>query len=183
MATIPAELADRFAVALYELASPAGALDAVAGDLAKLNAAIDESAELRHVLNNPLLPRKTKTNAVVEIAKRIETTPYTHRFIGAIGNFGRLAALAQIIRAFERLLARRRGEVTAEIASAQPLSDAQRSQLETALVTAAGRKVRLELKVDPSLLGGMTVKLGSRLVDGSLATKLARLKLAMKGSP
>ena len=181
-ASIPSELADRYAVALYDLAQPANALDAVAEDLIALKAAAAESAEFRHLLSNPLIPRDKKTAGAVAVAQRYETSPLTHRFIGTIGRFGRLSALVQIIDAFANLLARRRGELVADVISAKPLNDSQRQTIERTLTGSAGRNVRLNLKVDPRLLGGLQVKLGSRLVDASLATKLQRLRLAMKGS-
>jgi len=181
-ASIPSELADRYAVALYDLAQPDNALDAVAADLGVVKQALAASPELRHLLANPLIPREKKTAAAVAVTTRYETNALTHKFVGTIGRFGRLPMLAQIIDAFGKLLARRRGELTAEVVSARPLNDAQRQTIERTLTGTAGRNVRLALKVDPRILGGLQVKLGSRLVDASLATKLDRLRLAMKGS-
>jgi F-type H+-transporting ATPase subunit delta len=181
-ASIPSELADRYAVALYDLAQPENALDAVAADLGALKQALAASLELRYLLANPLIPREKKTDAAVAVAKRYETNALTHKFVGTIGRFGRLAMLGQIIEAFIKLLARRRGELTAEVVSARPLNDNQRQTIERTLTGTAGRNVRLNLRVDPRILGGLQVKLGSRLVDASLATKLDRLRLAMKGS-
>ena len=102
-ASIPSELADRYAVALYDLAQPA-ALDAVAADLAALKQAIAESAEFRYLLANPLIPREKKTTAAVAVATRYETSDLTHKFVGTIGRFGRLPMLGQIIEAFIREL-------------------------------------------------------------------------------
>jgi F-type H+-transporting ATPase subunit delta len=181
-ASIPSELADRYAVALYDLAQPEDALDAVAADLGSLRQAIAESAEFRYMLANPLIPREKKTDAAVAVATRYETNALTHKFVGTIGRFGRLPMLGQIIEAFVRLLARRRGEISADVISARPLNDNQRQAIERTLTGTAGRNVKLNLKVDPRILGGLQVKLGSRLVDASLATKLDRLRLAMKGS-
>lgn len=181
-ASIPSELADRYAVALYDLAQSENALDAVASDLGTLKQALAESQELRYLLANPLIPREKKTDAAVAVATRYETNALTHKFVGTIGRFGRLAMLGQIVDAFVKLLARRRGEVTAEVVSARPLNDNQRQTIERTLTGTAGRNVRLNLKVDPRILGGLQVKLGSRLVDASLTTKLDRLRLAMKGS-
>jgi F-type H+-transporting ATPase subunit delta len=180
--SIPAELADRYATALYELAEPVQALDAVAEDLGRLKQAVGVSRELQVVLQSPSFPRAQKTAALVAIAQRYESNPLTHKFVGTIGRFGRLAALVQVIDAYGAMLARRRGETSAEVTTARPLNDAQRAGIASILAGVAKRPVKLIEKVDARILGGLTLRYGARLIDASLSTKLQRLRLAMKGS-
>jgi F-type H+-transporting ATPase subunit delta len=180
--SIPAELADRYATALYELAEPAQALDAVAADLGRLKQAVGISREFQVVLQSPSFPRAQKTAAAVAIAQRVETNALTHKFVGAIGRFGRLASLVQVIDAYVAMLARRRGETSAEVTTARPLNDAQRQDIARILAGVAKRPVTLVEKTDPRILGGLTLRYGARMIDASLSTKLQRLRLAMKGS-
>lgn len=180
--SIPAELANRYATALYELAEPAQALDAVAEDLGRLKQAVGVSRELQAVLQSPTLPRAQQTAALVAIAQRYETNALTHKFVGTLGKFGRLSALVQVIDAYAAMLARRRGETSAEVTSARPLNETQRREVANILAGVAKRPVKLIEKVDPRILGGLTLRYGARMIDASLSTKLQRLRLAMKGS-
>ncbi len=179
--SISAGLAGRYATALYDLAHDAGALDAVAADLGSIKAMIAESADLRRLISSPLIARATQAKAMGALVAQAALGDLVRRFVGVIARNRRLAALPEIIAAFTRLLALRRGETVAEIVSARPLTPAQVDAIGAALRGAAGRKVSLDLKVDPKILGGLRVKVDSRLVDASLATKLTRLQIAMKG--
>jgi F-type H+-transporting ATPase subunit delta len=179
--SLSAGLAGRYANALYELAHDAGQLDAVAGDLALLKALIAESADLRRLIGSPLVARAQQAKAMAALVEKAGLGDLARRFVGVIAKNRRLAALPAAIDAFTALLALRRGETVAEIVSARPLTPSQADAVGAAVRGAAGRKVTLDLKVDPRLIGGLKVKVGSRLVDASLAAKLSRLQIAMKG--
>jgi F-type H+-transporting ATPase subunit delta len=175
-------LAERYAAALFELADEQKALDQVAGDLRQLRAMISESAEFQRLIRSPVLSRAEQGRAINAIAEQAGFSQLTRNFIGLVAQNRRLFVVPAIIDAFLALLAERRGEVTAQVTAAQPLTDAQRTLVEEQLKRAVGSKVAVEIKIDPSLLGGMVVKVGSRMVDASLKSKLHRLEAAMKGA-
>lgn len=174
-------LAGRYATALYELADEAKALDQVAGDLAKLKSSIGESSELRRLISSPLIPRDQQQKAMMALIEKLGVADLTRRFVGMIARNRRLFWLPQIIDAFTALLAEHRGEIVAVVTSAKALTAPQAESVTNALRAAVGKKVMVSLGVDPKILGGLKVKVGSRLVDASLASKLQRLQLAMKG--
>ncbi len=176
-----AGLAGRYATALYELAEEAKALDALAEDLGRLKAMVGENADLKRLISSPLIARTQQAKAMLALVERAGMHDLTRRFIGAVARNRRLFQLSSIIDTFSAILAERRGEVTAEIVAANPLTPAQIDAVRAALRGAMGRKVSVAVKVDPNLLGGLKVKVGSRLLDASLAAKLQRLKRAMKG--
>ena len=174
-------LAERYAAALFALADERKLLDEVAADLRALRAMIEESADLKRLIRSPVLSRAQQGGAVAALAERAGLQPITRNFLGLMARNRRLFALAAVIRGYLAELAARRGEITAEIVAAQELSPAQRERLLEQLRRAVGQKVAVDVRVDASLLGGLTVKLGSRLVDASLDSKLRRLEMAMKG--
>ena len=174
-------LAGRYATALYELAEEAKALDKVASDLATLKAEIARSEDLQRLISWPLIPRDQQLKATMVLLEKLGVSDITRRFVGTVARNRRLFNLTAIIDAYAALLAEHRGEVTAEVVSAKPLSAPQTEQVGAALREAVGRKVAVSLNVDPKLIGGLKVKVGSRLIDASLASKLQRLQLAMKG--
>ncbi|HVT53232.1 MAG TPA: F0F1 ATP synthase subunit delta [Dongiaceae bacterium] len=174
-------LATRYAAALFELADSKKALDAVAADLNALQKMIADSADLRSMMNSPLLDRAEQTKATVAIVKAAGFNELTQKFAGLIAQNRRLFAMPAIIRAFLKLLAARRGEMTAEVTAARQLTSDQQAAVAEAIRKAVGSKVSIDLKVDPSLLGGLVVRVGSRMIDSSLKTKLQKLQLAMKG--
>lgn len=174
-------IAERYATALFELAESQGALDQVAGDLKALKAMIRESADLRRLLDSPVLTRAETGKAVAALAEAAKFAALTANFLGLLAKNRRLSVLAGIIDAYLGRLAAKRGELSANVASAVPLSAAQQEALASSLKSAFGANVAVDVTVDPSLLGGMVVKVGSRMVDSSLKTKLQHLKLAMKG--
>lgn len=177
-----AGLPGRYATALYELAHDAGALDQVSADLAKLKAMLQSSPEARHLIGSPLIPRAQQAKAMAAIVARAELGDLVRRFVGVVASNRRLAQLPDLIDSFDSLVARRRGDIEAEVVSAIPLTSDQHRAIAAAIPGATGRKVRLRLKVDPKLIGGLRIKYGSRLVDASVAAKLSRLQLAMKGT-
>lgn len=175
------EVARRYALALYDLAEEQGQLDRVAGDLGDLGRMIEASADLKRFLSSPALGRKAQGEAMGALAAKAEAHALVGNFLGVVARQGRLAALPAMITAFLEHLAARRGEITAEVTSAAPLSEPQTAALKAALKQAMGHDVTVLPKVDPSILGGLIVQVGSRMVDSSIQSKLSRLQLAMKG--
>lgn len=175
-------LAERYGEALLELADDKKKLDVVAEDLRGLKQLIEESAELRRLIRNPLFGREQQTKALQAVLDKGGADQITRNFCMVVARNGRLFALPEMARAYLQELARRRGEVTAEVTSARELTDKQRQQLEQALRHGVGGKVNIEARVDDSLIGGMVVRVGSRMIDNSLRTKLNRLQHAMKGA-
>jgi len=174
-------LAGRYAIALYELADSAKKLDKVAEDLKTLRQMILESADLRRVISSPVLSRDEQVQAVTALAKEAGMDDLTGNFVGTVAQNRRLFAMESMIQAFLDELSSRRGEATAQVISAKELSDAQLKAVSDVLKKAVGTKVSIEPTVDESLLGGMIVKVGSRMIDTSLKTKLQQLHLSMKG--
>jgi F-type H+-transporting ATPase subunit delta len=174
-------LADRYAAALFDLADERKALDAVAGELQSLRAMLRESGDLRRLIRSPVLSREAQAKGIAAIAGKSDLSPLMGNFLGLLAQNRRLFALPEMIERFLARLAERRGEVTAHVVAAQELTQEQRTAVHEQLRTAVGSKVALDVAVDPSLLGGMVVRLGSRMVDASLKSKLNRLQLAMKG--
>lgn len=174
-------IAVRYATALYELAESQNLLDQVAGDLKALRAMIRDSADLARLLHSPITSRAAQGSAILALAKEAKFTPLTVNFLGVLATNRRLPDVGGVIASYLGTLAAKRGEKAAQVASAVPLSAAQLDSLTNALKTAFGGTVAVDVAVDPSLLGGLVVKVGSRMVDSSLKTKLQHLKLAMKG--
>ena len=174
-------LAERYAAALFELADERHELDAVAGDLRELRAMLAASGDLLRLVRSPVLTRAAQGKAMAAIADDAKLSKLTTDFIAVVARNRRLFAVPAMIEAYLAKLAERRGEVTAEITAAQPLSDAQQNALGDQLRRVLGSRVAIDVHVDPSLLGGMIVKIGSRMVDGSLKGRLQRLQLSMKG--
>ena len=177
-----AGLATRYATALFELARDQGRLDAVAKDLSELATMLGASPDLRRLVRSPVLGRAEQGKAIAALVERAGFDELTRRFVGVIAANRRLFALDSIIRGFRDRLAKSRGELSAVVSTAQPMSDAQKAALDAALRRAVGVKVDVETKVEPELLGGMVVRIGSRMFDSSLRSKLQRLQLAMKGT-
>jgi F-type H+-transporting ATPase subunit delta len=175
-------LAGRYAVALFELAEEERALDAVSGDLGALSRLLDESADLRRLIRSPVVSREEQARAIAAVGERAGFYRLTQSFLGFLAHKRRLFALPDIIRAFSAMLAEHRGEVGAELISARPLAEAQLERIRDQLGTSVGRTVNLSTAVDPDLLGGLVIRVGSRRVDASLRTKLHQLELAMKGA-
>jgi F-type H+-transporting ATPase subunit delta len=167
---------------LYDLADESSALDSTLDDLTRLQTMIDESSDLRRLITSPVIARDDQGKAIAAVAERAELGDLTRRFVSLVAANRRLFALQDMIRAYRAILAHRRGEVTAEVTSAGPLSEAQGTAIAEALRASVGSKVSIEARVDPSLLGGLVVKVGSRMVDSSLRTKLQKLQFALKGA-
>jgi F-type H+-transporting ATPase subunit delta len=179
-AGIQASLAGRYASALFDLASENGKVTAVEKDLGTLSAALGESAELRSATTNPQLSRGVQGAVMAALAKKMKLSALTANFLGVLADNRRLAALPAIIAAFKAIAAGQRGEVSARVVSAHPLSDAQLSALKDKLTARQGRTVMLSAEVDPDLLGGLVVTIGSQRIDASIRTRLNSLAQAMK---
>ncbi len=172
--------AGRYATALFDLAKDEGALDAVAADLNRFDGMLAESKDLERLVRSPVFSADDQGRALTSLLSKAGMSPLAVNFFKLLAANRRLFVVRDVIKGFRALLARERGEVTAEVTSAHALSDQQLSELKSALKATAGREVRVETSVDPSILGGLVVKLGSRMIDSSLKTKLNNLKFAMK---
>lgn len=178
---IRASLAGRYASALFELARDERQIDSVAGSLRSVHEVLENSPEFRAVTTSPLIDRAEARKAIGATATALKLDPVTTNFLGVLARNGRLRQLPDIIRLFSRLTAEHRGETTAEIVSARPLDDDQIAALKQQLGARAGRNVNIDARVDPSILGGIVVRLGSQMIDASIRTKLNNLAQAMKG--
>lgn len=178
---IQASLAGRYATALFGLARDEKQIDAVTRSLNSLEAAVAESSDFRALVGSPLISRTNAAKAIRALTPALGVDPITANFLGVLADNGRLGELKAIIRAFRRLVAQDRGETAAEVTSARPLADDQIAKLKANLVARLGRDVAIEAKVDPEILGGLVVRLGSQMIDSSIRTKLNTLANAMKG--
>ena len=178
---IRASLAGRYASALFDLARDERQIDAVSRSLETLKSALAESADLKALTTSPLIGREDAAKTVPAIAATLGLDKTTENFLGVLARNGRLRQLGEVIRIFGRLAAEHRGETTAEVISARPLDDDQVAALKQQLRGRAGRDVNIDARLDPSILGGIVVRLGSQMIDASIRTKLNTLAQAMKG--
>lgn len=172
--------AGRYAEALFDLALEGKSLERVEADLKALSGAISASGDLRAMLKSPVYDADAKARALAAIADKANVSALTKNFLGVVAKNRRLFALEGVIAAFAQRLAVHRGEVSAEAISAAPLNIDQSKRLRGEIERVVGKAVNLTVKVDPELLGGMVVKVGSTMIDSSLKTKLNRLKSVMK---
>lgn len=170
----------RYATAYFELADEAGALDQTAADVTALQAALEESPELRAALSNPAVSRAELGKVASALASRMGLSDLTGKLLGLMAANRRLSALPKTLEAFQALVAEKRGETIVEVRSASALSDAQGAALRDSLAKALGKTVHMQSTVDPELIGGLVVKMGSRMIDASIRSKLARLQTIMK---
>lgn len=175
-------LSSRYATSLIEVAEQAGAIAFIEKDMQSLYATLTDSQELQAVLSSPVYKKEQQLAVVQEIAKKAGYHQLTANFLGVLALNGRLDALSGVLRAFFQEMARRHGVIEAKVVSAYPLSESQQGELVKTLSTKTGKSVRLDLRLDQSLLGGMVVTIGSRMIDDSLKTRLAQLKSAMIGN-
>ena len=170
----------RYAQALFDLASDNGQIEAVEADLRQLKQLIAENRDLRRLLEHPGFAADERGRALAAIADRAGFNPITRKFLGLLAANRRAFALAAVIETYIRLATERRGVVAAEVTTAQPLSEAQASGVRAALRQALGKDPEITTRVDPAILGGLRVKVGSRLFDASLKSRLDQLKFALK---
>jgi F-type H+-transporting ATPase subunit delta len=174
------EVGERYAQALFDLADETGALDAVRADLKSLRAAWGESADLRRLVTSPVIAADDQAKGLKAIADSAQFNGVTKNFLGLLAQNGRVRDLTAVIAAFETLYAKKTGVVAAEVVSALPLSTEQLTHLRSGLLNALGKAPELTTRVDPTLLGGIKVKVGSKLFDASLKSKLDQMKFALK---
>ena len=174
-------LAERYAAALFDIADERRMLDEVASDLRQLREMLAASVDLSRLVKSPILTRGEQGKAISALAAHAGFSPLVRDFLAVVAKNRRLFAVPAMIEAYLAKLAERRGEVTAEVIAAQPLSETQLALLSDQLRRSVGRRVSVDATVDPGLIGGIIVKMGSRMVDGSIKSKLQRLQRVMKG--
>jgi F-type H+-transporting ATPase subunit delta len=178
---IRASLAGRYASALFDLARGQKQIESVGKSLDALGQTLLDSKDFNELVTSPLVSREEAGKAFDALAPTLGLDALTTNFLGVLARNGRKSQLQPVIRAYRRLAAEHRGETTAEIVTARPLNDDQLAQLRSQLRTRAARDVTIDATVDPNILGGIVVKLGSQQIDASIRTKLNRLAAAMKG--
>lgn len=177
-----AGVAGRYAAALYDLAEEARSVSEVEKDLTNFSALCSESSDFLRMIKSPVIAAEEQSKALSSLLTKVGVQPLTLNFFQLLAKNRRLFVALDIVNAFHALAAKARGEVVAEVTSALALSDPQVAELRKALSTHLGKEIKLVQKVNMSILGGLIVKLGSRMIDSSLKTKLENLKLALKGS-
>lgn len=175
-------VAERYATALYELADESKSLDAVAEDLRRVKGMIAGSSDLTRFLRSPLIGRQAQTKGILAVLDAAKVNDLVRRFVAVVGNHRRLYVLSPMIDAFLRHLAKRRGEIIVQVASARPLTTQQSDDLGRALLGIVGQKINIESKVDPELIGGLVVRVGSRMIDTSIRTQLQKLRRALRAA-
>jgi len=170
----------RYATALFELARDEKSIDAVKADLERFAAMLADSADLKRLVRSPVFSAEAQSRALAVVLDKAAITGISANFLKVLTANRRLFAVSDVIRSFRALVARFKGEATAEVTVAETLSDKNLDALKTALKSVTGKDVALNVKLDPSIIGGLVVKLGSRMVDSSLRTKLNSIKHAMK---
>jgi F-type H+-transporting ATPase subunit delta len=178
---IQASLAGRYATALFGLARDEKKIDAVSRSLDSIERALADVPEFAQLVSSPLIGRLAAGKALTALIKPLGLDPLTANFLGVLAHNGRLGELKPIIRMVRLLAAEHRGETTAEVTSAHALNDNQVAGLKAQLKKRAGRDVTIDAKVDPNILGGIVVRLGSQMIDASIRTKLYSLAQAMRG--
>jgi F-type H+-transporting ATPase subunit delta len=173
-------VAGRYATALFDLARDANSIDAVQADLQRFDGLIAESADLARLVRSPVFSADEQLSALSAVLERAGIGGLAAQFIKLVTKNRRLFAVADMVRGFRNLVAQHRGEVTAEVTVAEDIRDDHVAALRNALKAVSGKDVDLKIKVDPAIIGGLVVKLGSRMVDSSLRTKLNSIKHAMK---
>ena len=175
-------LAGRYAGALYALALESKKIDIIHDELSSLADYIAENQDLKKLVESPVLTRQQQQSAIIKILEKASADALTIKFVGTMAGNGRLGVLPRVIKAFQQEHARRRGQISAEVVSAIALDDNRKAVVEKTVARLAGSgNLSLSMRVDPSLIGGLVVRIGSRMIDTSIKTKLSRLEAAMKG--
>jgi F-type H+-transporting ATPase subunit delta len=172
--------AGRYATALFELASENDALAQTEQDMDALGQALDASDDLRSLISTPIYTRDDQGRAMASVADKMGLSPLVKNVVGLMAGKGRLFMLGDVIGDFAKLIAGHRGEVTAEVTAARTLSDTQQAGLVATLKAAIGQEVKLNVTVDEDIIGGLVVKVGSKMIDTSIRSKLASLQNAMR---
>ncbi|OSP56475.1 F0F1 ATP synthase subunit delta [Pseudoruegeria sp. SK021] len=179
-ASISSGIAARYATAMFELAKSDGQLPTLEADVDALDAALHDSADLQAMIRSPLYARDAQQSAITAVAKAMKLSPLFSNTLSLIASKRRLFVLPQFLLALREMIAEENGETTAEVTSAVKLTDAQSDKLAKTLKSAVGKTVKIKATVDESLIGGLVVKVGSRMIDSSIAAKLANLQNSMK---
>jgi F-type H+-transporting ATPase subunit delta len=173
-------VAERYASALFDLAVDASSIERIEAELLSLSRMLDESSDLRRLVESPVFSAAEQEHAIGAVADKAGIGGLTGNFLRLLARNRRLFALRGVIKSFRDMAASHRGEVSAEVTSAHPLSDSQVTALKTALKDKIGKDVTLDARVNPALLGGLVVKVGSRMIDTSLRTRLMTVKTQLK---
>ena len=179
-ASISSGIAERYATAIFEICKDEKSLDKLATNIADLGAAIDESAELRELISSPILSRTEQKSAIAAIADKIGLEAVMKNGLGVMADKRRLFVLPQLVSQLREMIADDKGEVTAEVASAKALTKAQSDKIAKTLKASVGKDVNIKATVDESLIGGLVVKVGSKMIDTSIKSRLNSLQNAMK---
>ncbi|PWE32202.1 F0F1 ATP synthase subunit delta [Maritimibacter sp. 55A14] len=179
-ASISTGIASRYATALFELALEDKKLPALESDIAAIAEAMDSSADLRDMIASPAYTRDDKASAIKALAGKMEIGPLTANTLALMAEKGRLFVLPQLVSQVRAAIAAHKGEVTAEVRSAKPLTKAQSEKLAKTLKSRVGKDVKINATVDESLIGGLIVQVGSKMIDSSISSKLSKLQNAMK---
>ncbi|MGZ3411809.1 MAG: F0F1 ATP synthase subunit delta [Rhizomicrobium sp.] len=173
-------MAGRYATALFELALETNAIDSVRADLEKFANLVSESADLSRLVRSPVFTAEEQGRAISAILDKAGIGGLAANFLKLVASNRRLFAAHEIVRGFNALVAKHKGEVTARVTVAEKLSDAHLNEIKSALKSVTGKDVLVDVEIDPAIIGGLIVKVGSRMVDSSLRTKLNSIKHAMK---
>ncbi len=179
-ASISTGIAARYATAIFQLAKEEKSLPAVEKDVDALEAALNESKDFRDLIHSPVYSREAQGKAVTAIAKKMGLTDNLTNLLGLMATKRRLFVLPQLVRALRGLISDEKGEVTADVTAARELTQAQQDKLASTLKSSVGKDVKINLAVDESLIGGLVVKVGSKMIDTSIRSKLANLQNSMK---
>ncbi|MGY6635378.1 MAG: F0F1 ATP synthase subunit delta [Alkalilacustris sp.] len=179
-ASISAGIAGRYATAIFELANEDNSLKGLEKDVDALTAALADSADLRTLISSPIIGRDDQVRAITALSSAMGLSANTANALALMAGRRRLFVLPQMLRALRDRIAEAKGEVTAEVRSASALSKAQQKKLADVLTARTGKTVQLDVTVDPALIGGLVVKVGSRMIDTSIRSRLAALQNAMK---
>ncbi|MDW4499815.1 F0F1 ATP synthase subunit delta [Sulfitobacter sp. D35] len=179
-ASISTSIAERYATAVYDLAKDSNSVKDVESDLDALGAAISDSADLRDLIHSPIYSREEQTGAISAIVDKMDLSQTMANTLRLMASKRRLFVLPQLIAALRALIAEEKGEVTADVVSAKALTKSQAEKLSKTLTASTGKTVTLNATVDESLIGGLVVKVGSRMIDTSIRAKLNSLQNAMK---
>jgi F-type H+-transporting ATPase subunit delta len=179
-ASISTGIASRYATAVFEMAKESKAVKKIEADLDALTAAVEESADLRALISSPVYSREQMGSAMAGLAKAMKLTPIMSNTLGLMAQNRRLFVVPHLIAALRALIAEDKGEVTAEVVTAKALTKAQSDKLAKSLKAAVGKDVKINAAVDEKIIGGLIVKVGSKMIDTSIRSKLNNLQNAMK---
>ncbi len=179
-ASISSGVAKRYATAIFDLAKETNSLKSLEADIEALDGALSVSSDLRGLIASPVYTRDQVSGAITALAAKMKLSQTVTGALGLMAQKRRLFTLPQVLTALRALIADEKGEVTAEVTSAKPLSKAQETEIATTLKARIGKEIKLKLAVDESLIGGLVIKVGSQMIDSSIRAQLAALKNSMK---